>query len=154
MRAKSNRVREGNGRRFQGRRKGKEKSFSSVLSSFSLSWFSVIHVFFTSTPCLSSSLLPSSFYYFLSSYTWWRLSVESACVQLFLVFRRLGEYISLEQFCQPHQQLLTHSLNNKTSQSKADKYLASHFSLFNCSLCCFVAWKRELPWNCLCYVLS
>ena len=27
MRAKSNRVREGNGRRFQGRRKGKEKSF-------------------------------------------------------------------------------------------------------------------------------
>ena len=27
MRAKSNRVREGNGRRFQGRRKGKERSF-------------------------------------------------------------------------------------------------------------------------------
>ena len=31
MRAKSNRVREGNGRRFQGRRKGKEKSFCSVV---------------------------------------------------------------------------------------------------------------------------
>ena len=30
MRAKSNRVREGNGRRFQGRRKGKEKSFCFV----------------------------------------------------------------------------------------------------------------------------
>ena len=28
VRAKSNRVREGNGRKFQGRRKGKEKSFS------------------------------------------------------------------------------------------------------------------------------
>ena len=152
VRAKSNRVREGNGRRFQGRRKGKEKSFCFVVIQFELIFRHPC--FFPSTPCLSSSLLPSSFYYFLSSYTWWRLSVESACVQLFLVFRRLGEYISLEQFCQPHQQLLTHSLNNKTSQSKADKYLASHFSLFNCSLCCFVAWKRGLPWNCMCYVLS
>ena len=95
-------------------------------------------MFFTSTPCLSSSLLPSSFIIFCLL-TPDEDSVESACVQLFLVFRRLGEYISLEQFCQPHQQLLTHSLNNKTSQSKADKYLASHFSLFNCSLCCFVA---------------
>ena len=44
VRAKSNRDREGNGRRFQGRRKGKEKSF--CLSSFSLSWFSVIHVLY------------------------------------------------------------------------------------------------------------
>ena len=31
MRAKSNRVREGNGRRFQGRRKGKEKRFCFVV---------------------------------------------------------------------------------------------------------------------------
>ena len=31
MRAKSNRVMEGNGRRFQGRRKGKEKSFCFVV---------------------------------------------------------------------------------------------------------------------------
>ena len=36
MRAKSNRVREGNGRRFQGRRKGKEKSFCSVVVQFEL----------------------------------------------------------------------------------------------------------------------
>ena len=35
VRAKSNRVREGNGRRFQGRRKGKRRA--SVVSSFSLS---------------------------------------------------------------------------------------------------------------------
>ena len=36
MRAKSNRVREGNGRRFQGRRKGKEKSFCFVVVQFEL----------------------------------------------------------------------------------------------------------------------
>ena len=36
MRAKSNRVREGNGRRFQGRRNGKEKSFCFVVIRFEL----------------------------------------------------------------------------------------------------------------------
>ena len=36
MRAKSNRVREGNGRRFQGRRKGKVKSFCFVVVQFEL----------------------------------------------------------------------------------------------------------------------
>ena len=36
MRAKSNRIREGNGRRFQGRRKGKEKSFCFVVVQFEL----------------------------------------------------------------------------------------------------------------------
>ena len=36
MRAKSNRVREGNGGRFQGRRKGKEKSFCFVVVKFGL----------------------------------------------------------------------------------------------------------------------
>ena len=36
MRAKSNRVREGNGRRFQGRRKGKENSFCFVVVQFEL----------------------------------------------------------------------------------------------------------------------
>ena len=36
VRAKSNRVREGNGRRFQGRRKGKEKSFCFVVVQFEL----------------------------------------------------------------------------------------------------------------------
>ena len=36
MRAKSNRVREGDGRRFQGRRKGKEKSFCFVVVQFEL----------------------------------------------------------------------------------------------------------------------
>ena len=36
MRAKNNRVREGNGRRFQGRRKGKEKSFCFVVVQFEL----------------------------------------------------------------------------------------------------------------------
>ena len=36
MRAKSNRVREGNGRRFQGRRKWKEKSFCFVVVQFEL----------------------------------------------------------------------------------------------------------------------
>ena len=36
MRAKSNRIREGNGGRFQGRRKGKEKSFSFVVIQFEL----------------------------------------------------------------------------------------------------------------------
>ena len=36
VRASSNRVREGNGRRFQGRRKGKEKSFCFVVVQFEL----------------------------------------------------------------------------------------------------------------------
>ena len=36
MRAKSNRVREGNGGRFQGRQKGKEKSFCFVIVQFEL----------------------------------------------------------------------------------------------------------------------
>ena len=36
VRAKSNRVREGNGRRFQGRRKGKEKSFCFVVTEYEL----------------------------------------------------------------------------------------------------------------------
>ena len=36
MRTKNNRVREGNGRRFQGRRKGKEKSFCFVVVQFEL----------------------------------------------------------------------------------------------------------------------
>ena len=36
MRAKSNRVREGNGGRFQGRRKGKEKSFGLIVVQFEL----------------------------------------------------------------------------------------------------------------------
>ena len=36
VRAKSNRVREGNSRRFQGRRKGKEKSFCFVVVQFEL----------------------------------------------------------------------------------------------------------------------
>ena len=36
MRAKSNRVREGTGRRFQGRRKGKEKSFCFLVVQFEL----------------------------------------------------------------------------------------------------------------------
>ena len=36
MRAKSNRVREGNGKRFQGRRKRKEKSFCFVVVQFEL----------------------------------------------------------------------------------------------------------------------
>ena len=36
MRAKSNRVMEGNGRRFQERRKGKEKSFCFVVVQFEL----------------------------------------------------------------------------------------------------------------------
>ena len=44
--------------------------------------------------------IPSSFIIIsLSSYSWRRqFSVESACVSLFLVFRRTGEYISLELF--------------------------------------------------------
>ena len=36
MRAKGNRVREGNGGRFQGRRKGKEKSFCFIVVQFEL----------------------------------------------------------------------------------------------------------------------
>ena len=36
MRAKSNRVREGDGRMFQGRRKGKEESFCFVVVQFAL----------------------------------------------------------------------------------------------------------------------
>ena len=53
MRAKSNRIREGNGGKFQGRRKTKTKKLK-VLSSFSLSSFSVIHVFMSSVHASSS----------------------------------------------------------------------------------------------------
>ena len=52
----------------------------------------------------------ASFFFYMSSYARRRLSVESACVYLFLVFRRIGKYISLDLFCQRHQQLLTHSM--------------------------------------------
>ena len=38
------------------------------------------------------------FSYYLSSYIWRRLSVEIAWVSLFLVFRRIGGYISLDPF--------------------------------------------------------
>ena len=41
MRAKSNRVREGNGRRFQGRRKRKEKRFCFVVVQFELIFYVV-----------------------------------------------------------------------------------------------------------------
>ena len=40
----------------------------------------------------------ASFFFYLSSYTWQTLSVESACISLFLVFHRIGEYISLDLF--------------------------------------------------------
>ena len=52
VRAKSNRIREGNVGRFQGGRRGKRRA--SVLSSFSLSWLSIIHVFMLSVHALSS----------------------------------------------------------------------------------------------------
>ena len=52
VRIKSNRVREGNGGRFQGRRKGKKRA--SVLSCLCLSWFIVIHVFMSSVLATSS----------------------------------------------------------------------------------------------------
>ena len=55
-----------------------------------------------STPCLSSSLLPSSVIIFYpSSYTWQRkFSIESACVSRLLVFRHIGEHISSDLFTQ------------------------------------------------------
>ena len=52
VRVKSNRVREGDGWRFQGRRKGKKRA--SVLSCLCLSWFIVIHVFMSSVLATSS----------------------------------------------------------------------------------------------------
>ena len=51
MRAKSNRVREGDSRRFQGRRKGKEKSFCFVVVQFQLIFN---HSFMSSVHALSS----------------------------------------------------------------------------------------------------
>ena len=52
---------------------------------------------FTSTPCLSSSLLPSSFIisYLLAPDEDF---LSKALVSSFLVFRRMGEYISLDLF--------------------------------------------------------
>ena len=74
VRAKSNWIREGNGR-FQGRWKGRG---ASVLSSFSLSWFLVIHVFMSSVHALSSlvrlvtSLRRVDFWSCMSSVkSWW-----------------------------------------------------------------------------------
>ena len=52
VRAKSNRIREGNGRRFHERRKGKEKSFCFVVVESELN--SVIHIFLSSVHALSS----------------------------------------------------------------------------------------------------
>ena len=54
----------------------------------------------TSAPsCLSSALLPSSFVVYLSSCTRRRQFLSTALVYYcFLVFRRIGEYISLDLF--------------------------------------------------------
>ena len=50
-------------------------------------------------PCLSSSLLPSSFVVCLSSYTRRRQLLSKAQVYYcFLVFRRVGDYISPDLF--------------------------------------------------------
>ena len=50
---------------------------------------------------MPSSLLPSSFItiYLCSCTRRKQFSVESACVSLFLVLRRIDEYISLDLFC-------------------------------------------------------
>ena len=49
--------------------------------------------------CVSNKKLPSSFIITrLSSYTWRRLSVESARVSLFCVFHRIGEHSSQDLF--------------------------------------------------------
>ena len=55
MRAKSNRIREGNGRRFLGRQKWKEKSFCFVVVQFELIF--VIHVFMSFIHALSSLVM-------------------------------------------------------------------------------------------------
>ena len=54
VRAKSNRVREGNGRRFQGRRNGKEKSFCFVVVQFELIFRHPCFFFMLSVHALSS----------------------------------------------------------------------------------------------------
>ena len=73
----NNRVREGNSGRFQ-RKDEKGKRRASVLSSFSLSWFSVIHVFMSSAHALSyllrlfTSLRGANFWSCVSSAkSWW-----------------------------------------------------------------------------------
>ena len=73
----SNWVRERNGVRFQGRRKGKENR-ASVFLSLSVSWFSVIHVFmrsvhaFNSLVRLITSLRGTDFWSSVSpAKSWW-----------------------------------------------------------------------------------
>ena len=67
MRAKSNRVREGNGR-FQGRRKGKEKSFSFVVVQFELIFVFMSSVYaFSSLVRLVTSLRGEDFWSYVSS---------------------------------------------------------------------------------------
>ena len=60
MRAKSNQIREGNGGRFQGRRKGKEKSFWFVVVKsalmFQLLFFSSFFLYFFQLLSLGSQL--------------------------------------------------------------------------------------------------
>ena len=65
VRAKSNRVREGNGRRFQGRRKGKEKSFCFVVIQFEL----IFH-----HPCFYGYIMCIHFKVSLKRWKWWAVS--------------------------------------------------------------------------------
>ena len=66
--------------------------------------------------------LPSSFIIIsLSSYTWQRLSAESACVSSFPVFHCIGEYISLDLFHDGYIKLKCvmsqHHINTYTSST-------------------------------------
>ena len=69
--------------------KSKYDYYRSVCSTTT----TIIEHCFTSTPCLSASLFPSSVLIFYLCST----SDESACV-FNCMCRRIGEYISLEQF--------------------------------------------------------
>ena len=72
--------------------------------------FSLFFFFTSASSCLSSSLLPSSFIIIYFSCTWRRqFFVESACVSLLPCVSSYRWIDLFYQFCQPHQQLFTHS---------------------------------------------
>ena len=82
-------------------------NFDDVVLNLRIHSYFFIFFFTSASSCLSSPLLPSSFIIIcLFSCTWRRQFLLKALVfPCFLLFRRIGEYISLDlfyQFCQPH----------------------------------------------------
>ena len=113
---------------------------------------------FTSTPCLSSSLLPSfiiicyyDYYYYdyyLSSYTWQRqFSVESFCVSFIVPCISSYRWVHFPRsvlFCQPHQLFFTHSFNSFCSSGLNWSKWLRYLGYKNQQFLCVKSWVKWL----------